>query len=48
MREHRASVIKGNEKSVLSTHNLSTGNTFDWNHIEIVDTEPSYRRTDEK
>ena len=35
MREH-----KGNEKSAPSTHNLSTGHTFDWYHIEVVVTEP--------
>ena len=40
MREHRTSVTKGNEKSALSTHNLRTGHTFDWDHIEVVDTEP--------
>ena len=40
MKEHRTSVSKGNEKSSLSTHNLRTGLTFDWDHIELVDTEP--------
>ena len=33
-------VVKGNEKSALSTHNLSTSHTFDWDHVEVVDTEP--------
>ena len=40
MREHRTLVLKGNEKSALSTHNLRTGHTFDWDHVEVVDTEP--------
>ena len=40
MREHRTLVTKGNEKSALSTHNLRTGHTVDWDHIEVVDTEP--------
>ena len=40
MREHTASVTKGNEKSALSTHNLRIGHTCDWDHIEVVDTEP--------
>ena len=43
MREHRAFVTKGNEKSALSTHNLRTGHTIDWDHVQVVDTEP---RTD--
>ena len=40
MSEHRTSATKGNEKSALSTHNLRTCHTFDWDHIEVVDTEP--------
>ena len=44
MREHTMSVTKGNEKSALSTHYLKTGHTFDWDHIEVVHTEP---RTDQ-
>ena len=34
-------VTKGNEKkSALSTYNLRTGHTFDWNNIKVVDMEP--------
>ena len=40
MREHRLSVTKDNEKSALSTHNLRAGHTFDWDHIEVMDTQP--------
>ena len=40
MREHRTSVTKGNTKSALSTHNLRTGHTLNWDHIEVVDTDP--------
>ena len=40
MKEHRTLVSKGNEKLALSTHNLRTGHTFDWDHVEEVDTEP--------
>ena len=40
MREHKASVTKGNEKSAMSTHNLRTGHTFDWDHIGVVGIEP--------
>ena len=40
MREDIVLVTKGNEKSALSTHILRTGYTFDWDHIEVVDTEP--------
>ena len=40
MREHRALVTNGNEKSALSTYNLRTGHTFDWDNIEVVVTEP--------
>ena len=46
MREHRTSVKKGNDKSALITHNLRTGHTFDWYHIEVVDTE--HRRDQRK
>ena len=38
MKEHRASITKGNEKSAQSTHNLRTGHTFDWDR-DVVDTE---------
>ena len=40
MKKHKMSVSNGNKKSVLSTHNLKTGHTFDWDHVEVVDTEP--------
>ena len=40
MKEHRTSASKCNEKSALSTHNLRTGHTFDWDHVKVVDTEP--------
>ena len=38
MKEHRTSVIKANEKSALSTNNLKTSHTFDWNHNGVVGT----------
>ena len=34
------SVTKGSEKSAMSTHNLRTSHTFNWDHIDVVDTEP--------
>ena len=40
MRGQRVSITKGNEKSARSTRNLRTGHTFDWDHVEVVDTEP--------
>ena len=40
MKEYITSVSKGNEKYALSTHNLRTGHTFDWDHVKVVDTEP--------
>ena len=40
MRKHRASISKVNEKSALTTNNIRTGHTFDWDHIEVVDTKP--------
>jgi hypothetical protein len=39
MKEHKTSVLKGNDKSALGTHYLETHHTFDWDHIEVVDTE---------
>ena len=35
---------KGNEKSALSTHCLRTDHTFDWDRVEVVDTEPKRDR----
>ena len=37
MKEHRTPVVKGYEKSALSTHNLRIVHTFDWDHAEVVD-----------
>ena len=44
IKEHKTSVVTGDEKSPLSTHNLRTGHTFDWDHVEVVDTQPRKSR----
>ena len=36
--------LQEGQKSALSTHNLRTGHTFDWDHIEVADTEPRRER----
>ena len=39
IKEHKDSVLKGSEMSALMSHNLETqGHTFDWDHVEVVDT----------
>ena len=40
MKKHRTLMLKGNEKSALTTENHRTGHTLDWDHVEVVDTEP--------
>ena len=46
MKEHRISVSKGNEKSVLSTHNLRTSHTFDWDHVDMQPTRDQHKVTE--
>ena len=39
IKEYKDSVLKGNEKSALSSRNLETQeHTFDWDHVAVVDT----------
>ena len=41
MKEHKTLVVNANEKSALSTYKLRTGLAVDWDHVEVVDMEPT-------
>ena len=41
MTEHKVSELKVNKKSAMCIHHLDTQHTFDWDYVNVVNTEPT-------
>jgi hypothetical protein len=44
VREHKADIRRAVSPSVISTHRMDNNHNFDWENVEILDKEPSYKK----